>query len=690
MADNNVNNNTGKPSAPIWKPWGAGGYLWRNVVFLLGMLLIILFLALLLNKCNHEPETPNPEFENVDPNELDDDPYRNLPPELLDSTTIVDDWNDSIVGVPELPDPYENLIPPVDSTSFVPDPDDSLSIIVGDQLIVLFNSQDLKADMASFAKQFKQLYPGNQYQILYYNPQAGTMLLGVPADELKAVGQNVSDKITNIDYVITTNQVMNELYGPKDPGFGIPKYSDNYSLIQAYDAWDITRGSADVKVAIVDSYFDLSNPEIGERYVDPISIATKTRRVLPPTRAPRDVDELGLFCHGTHVAGLAIGGQNNKGGCSGIAPNCTWIPIALENQSTSFNILEGIMYAIYHGADVVNLSYGAQFPEGAKNIPLADQVAVVQQTNLSGAMLWEYVAKISDSHNCVICTSAGNETILMGLDSKNRSNNIIKVENVDSKGIAAASSNFGRVPEADMDFSTVAAPGENMWSAAVGNSIPYWEALNQELKKRQLAPINVSKAEQMVEMSGTSMASPVVTGAVALLKSKNKNLTNSQVINILKMTAKQTDTQNRIGPTIQIKDALDRVGDGELLNFDDLMKNHDLLLGVWKSTHEINLVNSNTNEVLDEMWTYFIFEDTNSGVIEMHTINTKKIYRANLSVSWGKNSINIVQLSDAVSADGDKVNKDDFVCRPNAQRLLEASCQRNGKERYNFMLEKVK
>jgi hypothetical protein len=47
-------------------------------------------------------------------------------------------------------------------------------------------------------------------------------------------------------------------------------------------------------------------------------------------------------------------------------------------------------------------------------------------------------------------------------------------------------------------------------------------------------------------------------------------------------------------------------------------------------------------------------------------------------------------LSDARSSDGDGVNKDDFVCRPNENRLMEASCQRNGKERYTFMLEKVK
>ena len=184
------------------------------------------------------------------------------------------------------------------------------------------------------------------------------------------------------------------------------------------------------------------------------------------------------------------------------------------------------------------------------------------------------------------------------------------------------------------------------------------------------------------------MASPVVAGAVALLKSKNKELTTDQVIKILKLTAKQTDTKHRIGPTIQIRDALDATG-GDLANFDDLMKNHELLIGKWKSTHEIILAKEATDEKIDEMWAYFIFTSEDSGLLEYHTIQSKQVYKANLRVIWGTNSITIIQDGPAVSSNGDIVNKDDFVCTPNQDRLLEASCQRNGKERFKFMLEKV-
>ena len=674
-ANNNISTKTSRP--PFWKPWGMGGCLWRTLLFLVGMTLICLLLALLLRGCESgtNPIQNNP-FNPFAPDSVDrtkEDPYRDLR-----DTTLVKEWHDSIPGVKELPRPDDNYIPPVDSSRIVTNPEDSLSKIICDQLIVFFNSKDLKHDMAAFAKKFKEIYPGKGYEILYYNPTAGTMLLGVPEDRLQEVANELPQKITDIDFRVTTNDILSEGAKPSDPGFGVVSYNEYFKLIQAYEAWDITRGSKDVKVAIIDSYFDLSNPEIGERHTDRINIPSKTQNVLPPAKSSSK-DEITTYCHGSHVAGIAIGAQNNKLGCSGIAPECTWIPISLGDQLTTFNIMEAILYAVYHGADVVNFSLGRIFPPDAKNIPLGDQITCATTKDKRGEELWRYIIKTANDHNCVLCTSAGNSTILMGLDPKNRDENIIKVEAVDSKGQMAEFSNFGKAPEANLNYSIVAAPGVKIWSVTEKRCAPFWSRLGMK----------VSPRDGFQEMDGTSMAAPIVAGAVALLKSKKKDLTTEQVIKILTMTAKQTDKKHRIGPTIQIKDALDATG-GELLNFDDLMKDHNLLIGKWKSTHEIDLVDSDTKAKKDEMWAYFIFTSTSSGILEYHTIQSKKIYKANLSVSWGKTSITISQLTDAVNSDGDKVRKDDFICHPNKDRLMEASCQRNGIERYTFMLEKVK
>lgn len=682
---NQNKNQANTPRTPFWMPWGAGGCLWRTVVFLLGMCLISLFLALLLRGCgdkkqNNGPVNPDGQDSLIIVNEdTVPNPYYNLPPELRD-TSIVRDWNEPIPGVDELPIPERNFIPPIDSTQIITDPEDSVSQIVCDRLIVLFKStpDKVKEDMASFARQFKQQYPGAEYQILYYNSSIGTMNIGVPQSELIKVADELPQKITGLDFLVTTEQIINGASKPSDPGFSVGKYDEYFKLIQAYDAWDITRGSKDVKVAIVDSYFDLSNPEIGERYVDPINIATGRVNVLPPAKMPASEEEVGLYCHGSHVAGLAIGGQNNGLGCSGIAPECSWIPIALGSYPWStMRTLEGVLYAIYHGADVINLSIGGISPLMAQ-LSLNEQVAISQISGKRGEAVWDYIVEIANRNNCIICKASGNESVFMGLDFMNRSDLVINVEAVDNQGIKADFSNFGVVDEVGIHYSAVAAPGVKLWSVSDKRCAPFW----------YLSGVKVSAKDGFQEMDGTSMAAPVVTGAVALLKSKNKDLTAAQARKILIMTGKQTDTQHRIGPTIQIRDALDATG-GDLLNFDDLMKDHNKLLGKWKSTYEINLVEVDTEKKVDEMWTYFIFTSTTSGRLEYHAIGTKRIYTAPVSVKWGTNQLTIIQHGDAVSSDGKQINKDDFVCHPNQERLLETSCQRNGKERYTFLLEKV-
>lgn len=673
---------------PIWQPWGAGGCLWRSLVYLLGFLLLCLLFALLLRGCDNMMNNPLNGGDDIpSPDQLPDDPYKDISEELRD-TSFVEEWIDSIPGVDELPDPEDNFIPIVDSTSIITNPEDSLTQIVGDQLVVLFNSQDLKQDMADFARRFKQVYPGSQYRILYYNPASGIMLLGVPQSELLKVARELPSKIPGINFYVDTNDVFTETDVPSDPGFGNPKYDEYFKLIQAYEAWDITRGNPNVKVAIVDSYFDLTNPEIGQRFVDRIYIPNKTRNVLPPPMLPTP-QNIDAYCHGSHVAGIAIGGQNNQIGCSGIAPQCTWIPIALGQELYTINIIEGILYAVYHGADVVNFSIGRNFSniKDIDKIPLNQQVAISTQTDKRGEAFWSKVIQIANDHNCVLCTSSGNENILMGMDPKNRPDGIIKVEAVDGKGQKAKFSNFGRIPEANLDYSTVSAPGVKLWSVSPKHCAPLNKLISDALV-RQYGPEEgyaVSYKEGLQEMSGTSMASPVVAGAVALLKSKNKDLTTEEVIHILVKTAKQTDKVHRIGPTIQLRDALNEVG-GEKLNYDDLMKDHNLLVGKWKSTKTLYIGEK------EEIWTYFIFTSPTSGRVEHHCLRDDRVYTTNLSVKWTNNSISIVQAGGAVSQYGQTLAVDRYKCRPNKNRLLETVCSKpNGEgEDYTFLLEKVK
>ena len=681
MASSNDNR-----KVPAWAPWGGGGVLWRTGAFLAGMVGICALLALLNGRFDGKDDASNRDFDPFAQEDFDADSlerfFRDNYPEIPSDFDDPVDWFDPIEGVPELPDPDDNYIPPVDSTRYAPNPEDSLSQIVADELIVFFNSQDLKSDMASFAKQFKALYPGPGYQIVYYNPTAGTMLLSVPEEELYDVMDALPQQITDIDFCVATNAVLEESASAPtgDPDFSKKAFDEYFRLIQTYEAWEVTKGTPEVKVAIVDSYFDLTHPEIGERYVNQIHIPSKTANVMPPAGAPQDLGDLGFYCHGSHVAGIAIGAADNGLGCSGIAPNCTWIPISLGNQLTSFNIIEGLLYAVYQGADVVNFSIGRAYPEIAKMVPLEDQCTVAVTCDKNGEALWQYVVNVANDHNCVLVTSAGNDAVLMGMDPKNRSKGLIKVEAVNGKGQAADFTNWGAVPEAGLNYSTVSAPGVDIWSSTDPRTLGIWE---------QMEGYVVDYKQGFQTMSGTSMAAPVVTGAVALLKSKNKDLTNDEVIKILTMTAKQFDTQHRIGPTIQIRDALDATGAG-LVNFDDLMKDHSMLIGKWKSTYELVITSGSTGDKVDDIWTYFIFDTETSGTVEHRTINLKRIYTAPVTAYWERDRIIINQLSPATDAGtGDQLTVDSFVCTPDKDGYLQATCYKDGVYSFEFMLEKV-
>lgn len=715
------NDSNATPKKTFWGPLGFLGWLWRWILFLVGIILICLLLSYLMKGCNsedHDPLKNNPynpfgkDFIFTNPrtdtgknpgpgdsrfpvSDKDDDsdkkpgkkesPWKDYNQDDPDDPfrddrdrSPVKDWGGEIPGVPELPPPDENFIPPVDSSSIIPDPDDKTAKILGDELIVFFNSKDLKKDMADFAKKFKEVYPEKEYSVSYYNPSTGMMRISVPPDEMEKVRKELNSKIPDIKFIVAPNEIMRSYYTPNDPKFKTPKYDEYFKLIQAYDAWDITKGSPDVKVAIIDSHFDLSNPELAGRYVDPVHIPSKTKDVYPPAKRPT-LSDITIYSHGSHVAGIAIGAQDNGLGVSGIAPNCTWIPIALGNEMTALNIYEAILYAIYHDADVINLSIGRSFPDGISAMPLKDQIDFCRTDGLMTEALWKQIVEIADDHNCTIVTSAGNERILMGMDPKKREEGVITVEAVDGKGIAANFSNFGIVPEADIHYSTVAAPGMSIWSTTDKRSIPLMETQGYV----------VDQENGFQEMNGTSMASPIVAGAVALLKSKNKNLTNAEIKKILTMTAKQTDTKHRIGPVIQIKDALDATPSGEIANFDDLMKDHNLLVGKWKSTKVIDQVDAKTEEKIDELWVYFIFTTPNSGQIEYHAVNSKNIYKANVTVSWGKSDLTITMTSDATCSGKVPILKDVFSGRPDGSRQLMVTAKRKD-DPFSFKLEKVK
>ncbi|MEH6940266.1 S8 family serine peptidase [Bacillus sp. JJ722] len=127
-----------------------------------------------------------------------------------------------------------------------------------------------------------------------------------------------------------------------------PYYYKQWHLpkIEAPKAWDVTKGSSNVVVAVIDGGAQKDHPDLKHSIVSPIDMVTGSSNYIPDD-------------HGTHVAGI-IASAFNKYGTAGIAPNTKIMPInVFEGEyAETFTIASAIEYAVKNGADIINLSLG--------------------------------------------------------------------------------------------------------------------------------------------------------------------------------------------------------------------------------------------------------------------------------------------------------------------------------------------
>lgn len=293
--------------------------------------------------------------------------------------------------------------------------------------------------------------------------------------------------------------------------------------------------------------------------------------------------------HGTHVAALAVGALNNGAGAAGLAPNCKLMPISLGNDMSSVSILEGLLYAINQGADVVNLSIGTVFPQGIDSTPVNEQMEYINRTGKYQEDVWDYVFNLADKKNCTIVWAAGNCNVLSGMDETKRGENTLRVSAVGPDLKKADFSNFGNYASQGVNFSDISAPGVDIYSAGPANGYGF--------------------------CPGTSMAAPIVSGAVALMKSVNPNLTNRQIIEILDKTGKTVDRDGHIGKLIQVRDALEQAA-ANVANYDKIKENPNSITGMWQTTEELPVFDTATGKETGEMTHIFLkFASINSGTI---------------------------------------------------------------------------
>lgn len=279
------------------------------------------------------------------------------------------------------------------------------------------------------------------------------------------------------------------------------KYINNeqwaISKISLQSAWDISTGTSTVKVAVLDTGIDAAHQDLTNRIFrdSPHNTTTTLHRdftdgtsegitVLEPT------DPNG---HGTHVSGI-IGAQGNNGiGISGVNWDVRLVSLRVFNSSGQGNLewtANAVNYAQSQGIPIINFSGGGS----------SDLVAL--QTAISAYDgLFVVAAGNDDNNNDASPRYPTNYT----------SSNIVSVGASDKNDNRSNWNGFG-----------------NLWGLFGGSKSNYG-ATTVDIFAPGTDIISTVPGNKYQEMSGTSMAAPVVTGVAALILSHNSNLTTAEL-----------------------------------------------------------------------------------------------------------------------------------------------------------------
>jgi subtilisin family serine protease len=295
------------------------------------------------------------------------------------------------------------------------------------------------------------------------------------------------------DYILTTAVIPNDLsfgqqWGMNNTGqvisYGTTQSSGKPDAdIDLPDAWNITRGSRDTIIAIIDTGVDLTHPDLASKLVPGYNFITTSN---PPQ------DDGG---HGTHVAGTAAAATNNLTGVAGVCWECRIMPLKAlgENAGSTATVSAAIRYAVDHGAHVINLSLGG--PAGNETLLSAVRYAYAANVPIVAAMMNE--AKTYPDR--VYYPAAYPETIAIG--------------STDKMDLRSDFSSYG----SHIDLS---APGSEILST-------YWVTPNQH---------------NYAYLWGTSMATPHVAGVLGLMRSMAPSKSIEELRSILRASADDLGT----------------------------------------------------------------------------------------------------------------------------------------------------
>ena len=435
--------------------------------------------------------------------------------------------------------------------------------------------------------------------------------------------------IADFDYIYEDNSVEASQSGANAASSDIDGLIDDVlSNIQVKDQWYLTScniqkswrwlkskgvsagGDPSVTVAVIDTGVDYTHPDLkanmwvntgeipgngidddGDGYIDDVYGCSTVSDARFHTGDP--MDDHG---HGTHVAGI-IAAANNKVGTVGVAYNVKIMAVKAGQATGVFlqsDIAEAIVYAYTHGADVINMSFGGS----ACSIAVQDalQSAYTTSTLVAAAGNDGMPNELADNYDVALPTYPAALSYVVGVMSVNH------------LGVESSFTNWDVSAYNSVEYE-VYAPGEAMLSTLPDN--------------------------RYGKLNGTSMATPLVSGIAALLRSyyTDRDMYPSKFVSA-QLCATSGDTAHCFAPE-------KHTVNGNPHNLPMIVNAYDALAKLPKP--DVNL------------YGYYLFDDeafssgnNGDGVIDAgETINIGTILRNR----WGMSKNTVVKI-DALSSAG--------------------------------------
>jgi len=243
-----------------------------------------------------------------------------------------------------------------------------------------------------------------------------------------------------------------------------------------------------IKVAVIDDYVDINHEDL---------VISKTYSII--TNSER-LEYSSDYLHGTAVTGV-IAARANKKGILGIAYNSEIIFIQMKSSMRESEMIELFEKAKELGADIISCSWGTYTQSDA----LQDEIN-------------DLVINGRDKKGIIILFAVGNDNKnLDEVDDESKMKNVIAVGATDSDNKRAVYSNYG----SDLD---VMAPG----------GYYYGITTTDILGNDGYSSDNYNLYDDKNAFAGTSAATPIMSGVIALMLEKNPNLTYNDIMEIIK------------------------------------------------------------------------------------------------------------------------------------------------------------